>query len=200
MKASVLCCAVLVLSGSALAEEQFPEPLNISAAGLFVHASAGHSKASNWCSGGGPACDDTSTSLGGGFGLAFTPWLDAEITYQSLDELKSVVRGLIVTADGSFLSASLVASGHTGSGFSLYGRLGFGRWEGDGEARTGNGTIVGRVSASGTSSVIGMGIAGNINRNLSLRIELNRTIDVGDEAVTGQSDIDTLSLGAVWRF
>jgi OOP family OmpA-OmpF porin len=58
----------------------------------------------------------------------------------------------------------------------------------------------GSESASGTGLSYGIGLQYDFTNTTGLRLDWERFADVGDEDKTGQSDVDMLSAGLVFRF
>ncbi len=80
---------------------------------------------------------------------------------------------------------------------SVYGKLGFFRWNVDFKDGTG---VVGSASASGIDLTYGFGASFNFAKNAALRLEWQRYKDVGDDNTTGQGDIDLIGVGLVLKF
>jgi OmpA-OmpF porin, OOP family len=150
------------------------------------------------------AADDSDTGFKVYGGYQFTPNLAVEFGYVDLGE---------VTASGtdSFLGTTSVlieASGFTlaavgtiplGDRFGLLGKAGFFRWDVDASATS---SVFGSASDNETGTDLFLGFGGfmNLGKNLSLRVEWERFMDVGDEDTTGSTDVDLLSAGIVFRF
>lgn len=56
------------------------------------------------------------------------------------------------------------------------------------------------VSKNGTGLNFGLGVVYHANKKLSLRAEWERFKDVGKNEITGESDIELLSLGVMFSF
>lgn len=83
---------------------------------------------------------------------------------------------------------------------SLFGKAGFAHWIADytyyddwyGYAFT--------DAATGIDPVVGAGVKFNLSQSFVLRGEFERYMDVGDPLITGQSDVDVISVNAVLQF
>jgi OmpA-OmpF porin, OOP family len=74
--------------------------------------------------------------------------------------------------------------------FSLYGKLGFARTEGEGS------NALGSEKENSTEITYGFGVQYDLNRNIGIRGEWQNYLDVGD----GRSDVTVLSIGVIYRF
>jgi OmpA-OmpF porin, OOP family len=85
--------------------------------------------------------------------------------------------------------------------FELFAKAGFGYWR---TKLSASGTFSGSgahgADASGTSGIAGLGGRYEFTPMWSLRVEWERFFKVGDEAVSGQSDLDLWSVGVQYRF
>jgi OmpA-OmpF porin, OOP family len=163
--------------------------------GFYAGASVGQSSTAD-CPGGG-SCDDKDTAYRIFGGYKFHPNIAVEGGYAPLGE----------TSSGAFKFESNawdivgVGSWPLGNNFSILGKLGFYNAEVK---------LSGPVSGKKTTTDLTYGIGGqyDFNRNLGLRLEWNRYSKVkgpdasapGIVVTGGDTDIDVLSLGALWRF
>jgi OOP family OmpA-OmpF porin len=142
--------------------------------GFYAGASVGQSKVD--C-GGLSNCDDKDTAYRIFGGYKFHPNIGVEGGYAPLGN-----------AEGS---------GPLGNSFSILGKLGF--YNAEVKAS-------GLVSGKKTTTDLTYGIGGqyDFNRNLGLRLEWNRYSKVKAPDLAGVSggdtDLDVLSVGALWRF
>jgi OOP family OmpA-OmpF porin len=74
--------------------------------------------------------------------------------------------------------------------FSLYGKLGFARTEGEGS------NAFGSEKENSTEITYGFGVQYDLNRNIGIRGDWQIYPDVGD----GRSDVTVLSVGVIYRF
>ena len=148
------------------------------------------------------SADDTDTAIKLFAGNQITQNLGVEFGYVDLGEMK-------INGSDSFLgtaNASIEATGFfaavTGSmplgGVSLFGKLGLLRWDIDANVNTSIGS--GSVSESGTDPFLGVGAQIPLGQNLAIRAEWERFMDIGDTDTTGQSDVDVISVGLMFKF
>jgi OOP family OmpA-OmpF porin len=132
--------------------------------------------------------DTTFRASAPGF-LAFNPDGSADTFTQ---KLTSNVSGFIVSALG-IIPLSFR--------FEAYGRVGLLIGNDEIEARVANsiGSDSLEVSESSTDTMVGIGVAFSLAEIYSIRAEVMRVLDAGDE-LSGENDIDILSLGVTVRF
>lgn len=82
--------------------------------------------------------------------------------------------------------------------FSFFGKAGLARWDVEADVNTSLGS--GSDSESGIDPLVGVGLQAMVGQTTALRFEWERFMDVGDENNTGQSDVDVISLGVVFKF
>lgn len=156
--------------------------------GFYAGASVGQSKAD--C-GGLPNCDDKDTAYRIFGGYKFHPNIGVEGGYAPLGNIEG--SGLKLESNAWDIVG--VGSWPLGNNFSILGKLGF--YNAEVKAS-------GIASGKKTTTDLTYGIGGqyDFNRNLGLRLEWNRYASVkGPDSVGGdKSDIDVLSVGALWRF
>ena len=180
--------------------------------GFYLGASGGLSKArsvcnTNWLPAGTTVggCDkkDVGWKVYGGY--QFTPHWGAEVGYLDFGKQRwSVAVGGVTpsTAEAEAKAWQLVATGTvpliagsswSAPGFSLFGKLGL--YHSDTDVRATG------VSASGKSTdwTVGAGARWDFTRNVSMRIEWERFNNTGNSTI-GTTDLDMLSIGAMFRF
>lgn len=150
------------------------------------------------------SADDKDTGWKLLFGNQFTKNFGVEFGYVDLGEFK--VNG-IDTVDGtvdtkyaaSGFNLAAVGSMPVSNAISLIGKLGLFRWDLD---ASGTSSILGSASTSksGTDLMYGIGASIGMGKNTDVRVEWEVFKDIGDKDVTGESDIDLLSVGLVFRF
>jgi len=169
--------------------------------GWYAGLGLGQSEANDACTGiAGPgiSCDekDTYWKIFGGYQLNKN--FGFELGYVQLGEATASFAG--------FGSASIEAKGFELLGvgtlpinqqFSVFGKLGFFRWDVDFKDGTG---LVGNASDSGTDLTYGFGVQYSFTKNVALRAEWQRYNDVGEANTTGKADVDTLGVSVVIRF
>jgi OOP family OmpA-OmpF porin len=175
--------------------------------GLYLGGSLGQSKVSLDCTG-ASSCDDKDTSWKIFAGYQVNRNFAIEVGYSNLGEATAnvpafVVGGIPIPASRVSIEATaweLVAVGSlpVAERFSLFGKLGLYRADTDVSiAFTGAGTAT--DNDSNTDLTFGVGARYDFTRNLGLRAEWQRYSDVkaGD---FGDSNVDVLSLGIIYRF
>lgn len=152
----------------------------------------------------GSSCsaEDTATAWKAFFGNQFSPNAAVEFGFVNLGTVtvdgSGTLTGIPVVIDGDWkvsgLTISLAGNLPLGKEFSLTGRAGMFLWSVDLDGAGGS------ESASGTGLSYGIGLQYDFTKTTGLRLDWERFADVGDEDKTGQSDIDLLSAGLVFRF
>jgi len=145
---------------------------------------------------------DTGFKIFGGY--QFNPYFAFEVAYLDLGEAKasgtdSFLGSATGTIEASGFNFAVVGSFPVAERFDLMAKAGFFRWDLDLSASS---SVFGSGSASetGFSPMFGIGGSFNITKNLGVRVEYEKFLDVGDENTTGQSDVDLLSASLVFRF
>ena len=179
-------------AGSALAQSQTQET------GAYAGLSIGQAKAKDACDGvpgAGISCDDKDTAWKIFGGYQFMRYLGAEAAYTDFGKAKA--SGGSTTAEIKSNAWELVAVGSYPigtSGFAPYVKAGFYRGEAKLSSNVG-------VSGKGTDNdwTAGIGVRYDIMRNVAVRAEWQRYNGVGGGDV-GKSDVDVLSIGALYKF
>ena len=84
---------------------------------------------------------------------------------------------------------------------SLFGKVGLAHWFVDYTDDSWNSFgYIWTDSATGINPMFGFGVKVDAGNAFALRGEFERFLDVGDEYYTGQSDVDVLSLSAIFKF
>src|SRR5438132_2847278 len=167
--------------------------------GWYVGGSVGQSKARHVDCAGFDSCDTKAAAFGILGGYQINRNFAAELGYHDLGK---------VTFSGSGVSANIKANVWelVGIGaypfanqFSGYGKLGAYH----GEAKL-SASIAGLGSGSlketNTDLTFGLGVQYDVSRELGIRGEWQRYKNTGGDNVGGKSDVDVLSIGAIWRF
>jgi len=155
-------------------------------------------------------------------GYRFAPWLGAEIGYQdlghahtfySLDSNQPVFNAVPLLLRGDYrvrgLNAALVASWPVGAKFELFARGGFAdtrlNYDEHGNDAGGNPYSFHARTRTRSSTQAGIGALWRFARHFALRLDLDRTFDVGktfalNAASNGRFDhIDAYTLNLVWK-
>jgi OOP family OmpA-OmpF porin len=118
----------------------------------------------------------------------------AEIAYVDLGKATVTSGGQTVEAKASGEVVSLVGVLPIGEQFSLFARLGFI-----------NGTVKlsgpgGSVDSTDVKTTYGVGAGFNFTRQLGVRLNWDKFAKLGDSNTTGESDVDMISVGVVFKF
>lgn len=141
-----------------------------------------------------PSVDDTDTGFRLGGGYMFHKNFGAEIAYVDLGKATVSSGGATAEAKASGEVLAVVGVLPLGQQFSLLARVGFI-----------NATVKlsgpgGSVDSTDVKSTYGIGAAFNFNPQLGVRVGFDRYSKLGDSNTTGESDVDMISLGVVYKF
>lgn len=173
--------------------------------GFYVGGAFGKSDQKDICKDVTVSCDksDTAWKILGGY--QFNRILGVEVGYTDLGEVKAngTQGGVAIDATSKASAWELVAVGMLplGAKFSIYGKAGAYYAKTDNRATA----AVPGFSSSGSASdknhdiTWGFGVRYDVLRNLAVRAEWQQYNDVGGQN-TGKTDIDVLSIGALYRF
>ena len=172
--------------------------------GWYVGGTIGQSKVKDFCTDcvAGESCDDTDTAWRFLAGYQFNRYFAAELGYHDLGQAKDSAPS-IGSADFKANAIELVAVGSWPftSQFSVYGKGGMYRGETKANFNfTPVGLGTGNIKETNTDLTYGVGLRFDLNRNIALRGEWQRYTNLGDNATIGESDVDVLSLGVLWKF
>ncbi|HEX6156074.1 MAG TPA: outer membrane beta-barrel protein [Burkholderiales bacterium] len=175
-------------------------------AGFYLGASIGQSKAKDTCDDSGAfSCDDTDTAWKIFAGYQFNRHFAVEAGYTDLGEVSlsaasatSSVRG---TIELSAFELMAVGSFPVVDRFSLYGKLGLYRAETEQKLQVtlGSLTVSDNKTEKNADLTFAFGARFDITRNLGVRAEWQRYLDVGGGEI-GEDDVDVLSVGLLYRF
>ena len=135
-------------------------------------------------------CDDADRALRVLAGYRINAILAAEVGFHNLGNIGG--GGARIKANA--WEALGVASWPLSTAFSVYGKLGLYR----GNAK-GSGTLLG-AQEENYSATWGAGAAYEANRNITMRGEWQNYPNIGSGTIGPRSDINVLSVGALWRF
>jgi OOP family OmpA-OmpF porin len=166
--------------------------------GWYAGASIGQGDAKDGCADlpAGVSCDskDTAWRILGGY--QFNPMLSAELGYSNLGEVSASGGGEVVTAEASAWELVGVAKFPVANQISLYGKGGLYMATVDVSSN-----IPGDSGEEDNTGVtFGVGGQYDINRNIGVRVEWQRYMDVGDDELVGETDVDVLNVGVVFKF
>jgi OmpA-OmpF porin, OOP family len=191
-KASIV--ALLAVAGMAVSSVSMAQATQDR--GWYAGVSMGQSEIKDGCTGVAPgiSCDDKDTAwkIFGGYQLNRN--FSAELGYSNLGEAKASAGGVNASVEATAWDLVGVGSFPVTNQFSVYGKLGVYRAETEGRSNVG-------VSADETNSGLtyGFGVRYDFTRNLGVRAEWQRYGDVGGGSI-GESDVDIMSIGVIWKF
>jgi OOP family OmpA-OmpF porin len=175
--------SAMAVSGPALAQDT----------GFYIGLSFGQSSVDLDCTG-ATGCDDSDTTMKFIGGYRFNRNFGAEIGYTDLGEATSSDPISTTTFEASVMELVGVGFLPLNEKFSVIGKIGM--YRGDVDASD---PAIGSASDSNTGLTFGVGVQWDFTRNLGVRGEWQRYADVGGDTV-GESDVDVLSVGVVFRF
>ncbi len=181
-----------------------PAVVSAQDAGFYAGGAVGKSELKDACVDTAPlSCKDNDTAYKIFGGYQFNKNFGAELGYVNLGKATAsgTILGVPVSADIKAKGFELLGVGTLplADKFSAYGKLGFFRWDVDASARVGAVTID-SASENGTDLTYGIGVKYDFAKNMGVRLEWQRYKDLGNEATTGKSDVDLLSIGIVFKF
>ena len=173
--------------------------------GAYLGASLGQVEHKQGCEGVTFSCDqkDTSWRIFGGYEV--NRHIAVELGYANLGETSAsgIVSGVNINANIEVTAWDLTAVGSIPvmDRLSLYGRAGLYLAETEASA---TGSVPGFSTSvnekeSNTGFTFGFGVKFDILRSLAVRGEWRRYVEVGGDDV-GESDVDVLSVGLLYRF
>jgi OmpA-OmpF porin, OOP family len=171
----------------------FAVPAFAQDAGFYIGLSFGQSSVDLDCTG-ASSCDDTDTAMKFIGGYRFNRNLGVEIGYTDLGEATITDPISTATFETSVMEIVGVGSLPIAEKFSVFGKIGI--YRGDVDASD---PVFGSASESNTGLTFGIGVQWDFTKNLGLRGEWQRYADVGGDSV-GESDVDVMSIGVIWRF
>ena len=188
MNRFILAALVSVLSlGSAPALSQDT--------GFYAGASFGQTKIKDFDCTGTTSCDDKDTGMSIFGGYQFTKNFAVEGGYTDLGKASQSAGGLSASFEASGFEISAVGIFPINPQWSVYGKLGMFMWDLDVKTNFG-----GNLSEDGTDLTYGIGVRWSFAKNLAAQLQWQRYKDIGDDATTGKSDVDMLSVGLLFRF
>jgi OOP family OmpA-OmpF porin len=173
--------------------------------GFYLGASVGQAKVKDFCTdlaGFVGSCDDKDTAWKIIGGYQFNRNLGVEAGYTDLGRasLNGTVLGVPVSARAKAKGFELLGVGTLplNEQFALYAKAGLFRWDVDTSVTAAG--ITAAIGDKGTDFTFGVGVKYNLTRNAAVRFEFQRYNDVGNDATTGQSNVNVWSLGLQFRF
>ncbi|HEY7238826.1 MAG TPA: outer membrane beta-barrel protein [Burkholderiales bacterium] len=189
--AALLAASGLVASSAAMAQGKAADM------GWYAGISLGQSSASDACngiSGPGVSCDDKDTAFKIFGGYQINRNFGVELGYTDLGKVEASGGGVTASVETTALELVGVGSYPVNNQFSIYGKLGLYRADSKGRSNIG-------LSADETNTdlTFGLGVQYNFTSNLGVRGEWQRYSSVGGGDI-GESDVDVLSVGLVYKF
>ena len=165
--------------------------------GFYGGLSLGQSQAKDTCDdvAAGVSCDDKDTAWRVLGGYQFNRHFALEVGYTDLGEVSARAGAVNIGVESSALELVGVASWPLAQGFSAYGKVGLYRGETDLSSNVG-------VSANESNDdlTFGFGLRYDLNKSVGVRAEWQRYGDVGGGDIGGESDVDVISLGVIFKF
>ncbi|MGH8831896.1 MAG: outer membrane beta-barrel protein [Polaromonas sp.] len=201
-KKSLVFAGLVLAAGTLTPHAAFAQDM-----GFYIGAGVGQSKGKDACSdlggvGFSGSCDDTDTGGKLFLGYQFNKNFAVEGGYVDLGKFKAsgTISGVPVSADAKAKTWQLVAVGTLplANNFSVFGKAGVHRWDLDVRASALGSTIT--ASDNGTDLTLGIGAGYEFTKNLGVRLEWERFRNVGEDATTGKSNVDLISVGLRYRF
>ena len=158
-------------------------------AGWYAGISFGQSKVKDLCTGLGglgiTSCDDKDTALTVFGGYQINKNFGVELGYVTLGEVSATAPGVTVTAEAKGFELVGVGTVPLNQKFSLFGKLGFFRWDVDASAPGVS------TSESGTDLTYGFGVKYDFTTKFAVRGYWQKYNDV---------DVQVMGVSAVFKF
>jgi len=164
----------------------------------FIGASAGQASFDIDCPA-GDTCDDSDSAWKIYGGLEVNEYIQMEVGYADLGEATFSNATSSGTAEVNGMTIQVVGTYAFNPSFSLIGRGGMNILN----LEVNESTITGGSSNDGDTDVawsLGVGAQYNLSKSVGLRVEWERYFEVGDPDTTGETDIDLISAGVVFKF
>jgi OOP family OmpA-OmpF porin len=193
MIASFIGAAIALTSATAFAQAR-------SDAGWYLGASFGQSEVDiEGCDLAGVTCDekDTAWRILGGYRINRN--FAIELGFHQFGDASASGPGGNLNFEANAFELVGLGAFPLGNEFSIYGKAGLYR----GETKvTGSTFLTGPVDIKETNTDLtyGIGAQYDVNRQLGIRLEWQRYTNMGDNATIGESDVDVMSVGLVFRF
>lgn len=198
MKASNALLGVVTVSLALFSSAAFAQ-MNTSS--IYVGGSLGEAQVKDYDCAGLATCEDSDTAWRIFAGYQFNQNFAVELGYHNLGEISAAQPGIgSERAEATAWEIVAVGSWPVTPQFSVYGKAGLYRAETEGSFDlTPIGLGTGSADESNNDITFGFGVRYDATRNLGVRLEWQRYSDVGGGDI-GESDIDVLSVGVMFRF
>ena len=174
----------------------FAVPAAAQDSGGYVGLSIGQATQHDSCAGvpAGVSCDDKDSAWRIFGGYQVNKNFAVELGYANLGEASASGFGITASVEASAFDVVAVGILPFTNEFSAYGKLGFYRADLEGRSNVG-------ISAdeSNTGLTFGLGLRYDFTKNIGARLEWSRYASVGSDDF-GETDIDLVSLGVVFKF
>lgn len=192
--AALMTVAGLAASSASMAQAMKGGPDS----GFYVGGVLGQSSADCVVTGAGGSCDDKDSAWKIFGGYQINRNFAVELGYADLGTISVSALGQTFNLETTSWDLVGIGSFPIANQFSIYGKLGFHRSE----------TEVGSAKDDGVDLTFGAGVRYDFSRNLGVRAEWQRYSKVSTPSATqggvtllsGEGDIDLLSVGVVWKF
>jgi len=186
--------AFVVALASAIFALPAAAQMNMSASNLYVGATYGMSRLAGACNDAASinatACDNEDTAWRALVGYQFHPMFSAEVGYHDVGSVEVSTRAGSGSADVKLWELVGIAA-YPIQQFNVYGKLGGYR------ATTSSSGIFSGSDETNTGWTWGLGAGWEPMKNLGLRIEYQRYLDVGNGS---DVNVNVASVGVLWRF
>ncbi len=153
--------------------------------------------------------DDSDTGFGASLGYQVNEHFAAELSYVDLgssayrasrtlnDGVSDLPAAVTISASAQGPVFSLLGILPVGERFAAYGRVGLALMDSEGSVSVTIDDVTDSDSASTSRSngLYGIGGEFSFNERFGVRLEWDRYVDVGSEDLTGESDVDLITLG-----
>ena len=168
---------------------------------FYVGGSIGQATAKDGCDGvsgvPGVSCDDEDTSWKIFGGYKFNRNFALEFGYVDLIEVTASGPGGTASIEATAFELVGVGMLPLANNFSLYGKIGLYRAETELSVNTF--LVVGSEKENNTDLTFGIGAQFDVSKQFAIRAEWQRYQDVGGGDI-GESDVDVIGVGALFRF
>jgi len=179
--------SAMAFTGPALAQDT----------GFYAGLHIGNSSASDACdglSGPGVSCDDKDSAWKILGGYQFNKHFAVELGYTDLGEVSASGGGVNAAVEATAFEVVAVGILPLADKFSLYGKIGM--YRGDTELTSNVGV---NESETNNDMTFGFGVRFDFTKNLGVRAEWQKYQDLGGGNI-GESDVDVISIGLIWKF
>jgi len=192
---------VIVLTGLAATTASISPCVLAQSRGPFVGASIGQADFRDACaqaSTSGTTCDKSDTAFSGFFGFQMDKVAAIEAGYTDLGKATSTGTGGTTSTVAKGFELTGVGSVPLSTRFSLFVKAGVFRWDLDQKTSAPGSNL--SQTKTGTDLTYGFGMRLNFTNTFALRAQYQRYKDIGDDAISSKTDIDVISVGAIFSF